>query len=405
VTTTSTLRRRLAFWAVPLLALLLGLVWLFRPVPVPVDLVAVQRGPLQVSVAGEGQTRVQDVFAVSAPIPGLMRRIELKVGDPVQGGKTVIARIEPSDPAFLDPRSAAEARAARDAAAAARSYAQAQVRSAEAERDFAALEYERIQILAERGAISKSELDAANRRMRTAAAALEVAQAGLRMRESEYVQAQARLLAPRGGQRASSAGRSIEVHSPVSGTVLRVATESEGVVQAGAPLVEIGDPAKLEVVVDLLSADAVRVHPGLRVIIEAWGGDHPIEASVRSIEPYGFTKISALGIEEQRVNVIIDLAEPRERWIRLGHGYRVEPRIVLWEASDVLRIPRAALFRQEDRWAVFVEDGGRAALRRVEIGHDNGLETEILSGLAPGQRLVLHPSERVTAGARLVARG
>jgi HlyD family secretion protein len=194
------------------------------------------------------------------------------------------------------------------------------------------------------------------------------------------------------------------VYSPVSGTVLRIVTESEGVVPSGAPLVEVGNPEQLEVVVDLLSADAVRVVPGQRVLIEAWGGDQPLSGRVRRVEPFGFTKVSALGIEEQRVNVRIDIQDPRERWQRLGHGYRVEPRIVLWEADDVLRVPLSALFRQGDRWAVFVERDGRAELRPVDVGQENGLEAEVRAGLEAGERVVLHPGDRVAPGARLTER-
>jgi HlyD family secretion protein len=195
------------------------------------------------------------------------------------------------------------------------------------------------------------------------------------------------------------------VFSPVSGRVLRIVTESEGVVQSGTPLIEVGDPDQLEVVVDLLSADAVRVEAGQHVIIEAWGGEQPLEGKVRRIEPFGFTKVSALGIEEQRVNVVIDITTPREQWARLGHGYRVEPRIVLWESADVLRVPLSALFRHGQQWAVFVEREGRAQLRPVEIGQGNGLEAQVLGGLERGERVVLHPGDRVSQGARLVERG
>ena len=160
----------------------------------------------------------------------------------------------------------------------------------------------------------------------------------------------------------------VSVFSPVSGEVLRILTESEGVVQSGTPLMEVGDPNKLEIVVDLLSADAVRVQPGQRAVIEAWGGPRPLEGTVRRVEPFGFTKVSALGIEEQRVNVVIDIKEPRTEWQRLGHGYRVEPRIVLWEARDVLKVPLSALFRQGTQWAVFVDKGGRADLRSSRGG-------------------------------------
>lgn len=401
----STLRRRLLFWTPFGLALALVLVWLFRPQAVAVDIATVERGPLRVTVSDEGQTRVRDVFIVSAPIPGLMRRIDLEVGDPVQAQKTVIARIEPSDPAFLDPRSAAEARAGRDAAAAARNYARAQLQRAEAERDFALAEYRRIQALAERQTMSQNDLDSAQRRAKTAAASVAEAKASVAMRNSEYSQAQARLLAPSNSKVRRGECECVTVYSPVSGTVLRVINESERTVQPGEALVEVGDPTKLEVVVDLLSAEAVRVRAGQRVLIDAWGGERPLEGVVRRVEPFGFTKISALGIEEQRVNAIIDLTEPPQRWQRLGHGFRVEPQIVLWESQDVLRIPLSALFRQGDQWAVFVEHDGRAILRQVGVGRQNGFEMQIVSGLERGEHVVLHPGDRVADGARIARRG
>jgi HlyD family secretion protein len=397
--------KRALFWVPPSAVLALALAWLFRPDAVPVDLAPAERGPLTVAVSDEGETRVRDVYVVSAPVPGRMQRIELEAGDAVVADDTVVARIEPSDPAFLDVRSAAEARAGVDAAAAARTHAEAQVSRAQADLDFARAELERMRALARSHTVSANELDAAERRAKTAVAALAEAQAQRRVRESEYEVARARLLSPATSRKPGAACDCVEVHSPVSGTVLRVVTESEGVVQAGAPLLEVGSPELLEVVVDLLSADAVRVEPGQRVIIEAWGGEQPLAGRVRRVEPFGFTKVSALGIEEQRVNVVIDITEPRERWLRLGHGYRVEPRIVLWEASDVLRVPLSALFRQGDRWAVFVEQGGRAVLREVELGQGNGLEAEVRSGLEAGERVVLHPGDRVSPDARLVERG
>jgi HlyD family secretion protein len=196
----------------------------------------------------------------------------------------------------------------------------------------------------------------------------------------------------------------VDVYSPVTGTVLRVLRESEGQVLGGEPILEVGDPAKLEVVTDLLSTDAVRVAPGQRAIVEGWGGERPLEAVVRRVEPFGVTKVSALGIEEQRVNVLLDLAEPRERWARLGHGFRVELSIVTWEAGDVVRVPFAALFRDGESWAAFALEHGRARLRRVEVGHENGLHAEVLSGLRPGERVVVYPSDRVADGARIEER-
>jgi HlyD family secretion protein len=396
--------KRLIFWGPLALALALLLAWLFRPAAVPVDLVAVDRGPLTVSVSDDGETRVRDMYVVSAPVPGRMRRIELEVGDPVVADQTLVARIEPSDPSFLDVRSAAEARANVDAAAAARTHAEAQVRRVQAELDFARAEYERIRALARSHTVSENELDSAQRRARTAEAALAEAQAERKVRDSEYQVARARLLAPSAARGRVADCDCVSVYSPVSGQVLRIVNESEGVVASGTPLVEVGNPGLLEVVVDLLSADAVRVQSGQRVVIEAWGGDQPIDGVVQRVEPFGFTKVSALGIEEQRVNVVIDITSPRARWERLGHGYRVEPRIVLWESPDVLRVPLSALFRQGDKWAVFVERAGRAELREIDIGQDNGLHAEVRSGLDAGERVVLHPADRVSPGVRLAER-
>jgi len=395
--------KRLLFWVPMVLALAVALALLFRPAAVPVDLVKVERGPLMVSVSDEGETRVRDMYVVSAPVPGRMRRVDLEAGDTVVAEKTVVARIEPSDPASLDVRSAAEARASVDAAAASRTHAAAQVRRAQAELEFAQSELARIRILARSHTVSENDLDSAERRAKTADAALGEARAEQQVRESEYQVARARLMTPASRTRTADCD-CVTVYSPVSGDVLRVVTESEGVVQSGAPILEVGDPDKLEVVVDLLSSDAVQVQAGQRAIIEAWGGSAPLEGVVRRVEPFGFTKVSALGIEEQRVNVIVDIKEPRQRWQRLGHGYRVEPRIVLWEGRDVLKVPLSALFRQGQRWAVFVADGGQAVLREVDIGHENGLEAEVISGLEAGERIVLHPGDRVAPGARLEER-
>lgn len=369
--------RRLLFWLPMLLVGGLALVWLFRPQPIPVDLAEITEGPIQVTVSDEGETRVKDVFVVSAPLSGLMRRIELKAGDAVTAQKTVVARIAPSDPNFLDVRSEREARAA--------------VRRAEAERDFAQAELKRYRLLAGQGVVSANDRDAAERRAQTAAAALE--------------EARARLTAPSvARRRAGPDCDCVDVYSPVSGSVLRVMQESEAVVASGAPLIEIGNPGDMEIVVDLLSTDAVRVEAGQRVLIEAWGGGPPLNGIVRRVEPFGFTKVSALGIEEQRVNVIIDFADAPERWKRLGHGYRVEPRIVLAEAASVLKVPQAALFREQGQWAVFVDEGGRAMLRTVELGLENGLEAQVVKGLSAGEEVVLQPGGRITAGVALKPR-
>jgi len=397
-------RRRLLFWLPLALLLVLALAWLFRAQPVPVDYATVARGPLQVSVSDEGETRVKEVFVVSAPVAGFMRRIDLEPGDSVEAGKTVVVRIQPSDPAFLDVRTETELRATANAVDAARSNAAATVQRTQAELDFARAELERFRGLAARDTIAQNALDDAQRRERTAAAALAEAKAQLSMREHERDRAQAALLAPNAQHANADDCACVEVHSPITGKVLRVLQKSEGVVASSMPLVEVGDPRELEIVVDLLSADAVRVTAGQRVYIEGWGEPEPLNGVVQRVEPFGFTKISALGIEEQRVNVIIDFTDPPARWQRLGHGYRVEPRIVLWEADDVLKVPLPALFRDGDAWAVFAEEHGRAVLRHVELGKDNGLEAEVTKGLEAGERVVLHPSDRVGDGVRLVAR-
>ena len=398
--------RRLLFWLPAVVGGAVIIALLFRPVPVPVDFVQIERGALQVSVSDEGRTRVKDVFVVSAPVPGLMRRIDLEAGDPVSAGETVVAQIEPSDPSFLDVRTQAEAQAAIRAAEAATNLQAATVRRAEAELEFAEAEFGRFRGLAERDTVSENDLDSARRRARTAAAALDEARASLNAREAELEQARARLMNPNSRRKERGEDCScVNAYSPVSGTVLQVLKKSEGVVASGTPLVEVGDPNRLEVVVDLLSTDAVRVEAGQRVLIEAWGGEAVLEGVVMRIEPFGFTKISALGIEEQRVNVRIDLVGPPDAWARLGHGYRVEPRIILSEADDVLKAPRSALFRDGKRWAVFIEAGGEAVIRHVELGLQNDLEAEIVGGLEHGERVVVQPSDRVTDGARLKDRG
>lgn len=398
-------KRRALLWMPAAAILAAVLVWLFRAEPVAVDLVSVERGPLQVAIVDEGEARVRDVFVVSAPVAGLMRRVELEAGDRVVANETVIARLEPSVPMFLDERAVAEAKAGVEAASAARRFADAQSRRVQAELEFANSELRRLRALASRQSISQNELDAAERRAKTAVAAVAEAQAAIKMRASEYEQARARLLNPAQSKRAAKDCDCIPVYSPVSGSVLRLLQESEGVVAAGAAILEIGDPHSLEIRVDLLSEEAVRVKPGQRALIESWGGPGALRATVRRVEPYGYTKVSALGIEEQRVNVMIDLIEPHERWRRLGHGYRVEPRILVWESSDVLRVPLPALFRHGEDWAVFVEQGGRATLRQVEVGRQNSTQAQIVAGLAAGERVILHPNERIDDGTRIRMRG
>jgi HlyD family secretion protein len=399
-------KRRLALWGTIAAVVALGLVFAFRPQPVPVDVADVVRGTLVVTVDNEGRTRVHDIYTLSAPVTGRMRRIEAHVGDPVKKLETTLAEIEPIDAAFLDPRGEAQARADVRAAESAEALARAEVEQAQAELDFAHREFDRARELVAQGSMSQRDLDQAERSYRTRRAALATAQAALDRSAYLRDRARAQLVSPaerRGGE-GDAACACVALRSPVDGQVLRLLQQSEGVVEAGAPVIEVGDPRDLEIAVDLLSSDAVRAQAGQRVIIDGWGGDRPLEGRVRLVEPFGFTKVSALGIEEQRVNVIVDLVSPRAEWARLAHGYQVDARIVLAERTDVLKVSLTALFRDGDRWAAFVDDAGRARLAHITLGENNGLEAEVAAGLTERDRVVLHPSDRVRDGVRIVPR-
>jgi HlyD family secretion protein len=384
--------------------LVIALTFAFRPQPIAVDTIEIRRSTLVVTVDDEGQTRVHDVYVLSAPVAGHMRRIDLHVGDPAVARETVVAEIAPIDPAFLDPRSEAQARADVRAAESAEALARAAVDQAEAELEFAEREQVRATQLFAEGTISERERDDAQRTFRTRRAILATALAALDVRSYELERARATLVTPAGAPAHAEACDCVAIRAPVDGSVLRILQQSESVVAVGTPLVEIGDPRALEIVVDLLSSDAVNVAAGQRVIIERWGGEARLEGRVRLVEPYGFTKISALGIEEQRVNAIIDLTSPPEAWSRLAHGYQVDVRIVLWEEADALVVPLLALFRDGDAWAVFVAAGGRAELRHVTLGRRNRLEAQVLDGVAESERVVLHPSNRIETRVRIAER-
>ncbi|NNG03321.1 MAG: HlyD family efflux transporter periplasmic adaptor subunit [Inquilinus sp.] len=383
-----------------------GRVYAFLPKPVPVDLAVLERGPMRVTVADDGETRVREVYVVSAPIPGRVLRFEGHVGDPVTAAETVLVNILPVDPAFLDRRTRTELEAAVQTAAAAKTLAEAELARSEAQLEFAHAEYERAQRLHERGNIAEAALDRSRMEVRTEEAALLTARASLTMRNYELETARASLIGPSPENHGATpeSGCCFPVVSPVDGRILSVFHESEGVVSAGAALAEIGDPGDLEIVVDLLSTDAVLVAEGAEAIIEGWGGGAELAGRVRRVEPTGFTRTSALGIDEQRVNVIVDFAEPPELWRSLGHGYRVEVAVIVWAADDVLKLPVGALFRAGEDWAVFAAAGGKTSLRRVEIGRMNGRHAEVLQGLEAGETVVLHPSDRVADATPIVAR-
>lgn len=382
-----------------------GLVaWAFWPQPIAADIATIEHGVLEVTVDEEGMTRIRDIYTVSAPVSGKVLRSPLEVGDPVEANTTVVAIMQPTAPDFLDARARRAAEAAALAAEAAVALGQAQVAEAESQLTFATSQLTRSQELAKRGIISERANEQAHLEVDTAKARLASAQATLDVRKRELDSAQARLMGPASEQVATGDDQCcVNVTSPETGEVLRLITESEQVVPAGTPLVEIGDPVNLEIVVDLLSSDAVRVPRDALARIDGWGGD-ALTAKVRRIETAGFTKVSALGIEEQRVKAVFDLVDPPAEWSALGHGYRVVVHVVV-AREEALLVPLGALFRRGDRWAVFVVDAeDRASLRTVSIGARNARHAAVVEGLEAGDRVVLHPSDRISDGVRVAAR-
>jgi HlyD family secretion protein len=372
----------------------------YRPRPVAVDLEEVTRGPFEVTVTEPGKTRVKDRYTISAPVGGRLERLSLKAGDAVEEGQ-VIARLGSLDPPLLDARSRAQADAQVRAAQAGREQAEAGVQRARTALEFARAEVARYEKLAASGSITPQSLETARFEERGRAQELASAQSAVRIAEQQLELARA----ARGRmEQRPTQHEGLDIHPPVRGWVLRVMQESEGAVAPGTPLMEIGDPDVLEVVVDVLSQDAVRIRPGARARIENWGGDYPLEGRVRRVEPSAFTRVSALGVEEQRVNVLITLEEPVERRKALGDGYRVEARITLWADKDVVRVPESALFRQGAGWAVFLAEDGRVRLRAVKPGQRNGLQAQVLEGLKPGDRVIVHPGDNVKDGVAFVER-
>ena len=379
-----------------------ALAWALLPKPVPVDLAAIRKGAMETTVDEEGWTRVRDVYEVSTPVRGRVLRLPVHVGDAVRRDETVVARLEPAAPAFLDLRSRQELEAAVGAAKAGVTLAGAEIERARAELALAEQELERARRLVESAAASRAALDRAVAEADAKRASLAIAQASLDLRRSELRSAEARLIQPHRALGREATECCIEVRSPVDGEVLRLIKESEQVVQAGDVLVEIGDPAHLEIVVELLTSDAVKVVTGAPARIENWGGP-PFEARVERVEPAGYTKVSALGIEDKRVKAILAISTDQPP-SRLGHDFRIFARIRTWQADAVPTVPLSALFRRGADWAVFRAVDGHARETRVEIGERNQREARIVSGLGEGDRVILHPSDRVTDGVRISER-
>lgn len=367
-------------------------VWIWWPKPVPVELARIEKGILKVTIDEQGKTRARDRYVVAAPVTGRLTRLEWREGDRVRQGQGV-AWLHPSP---LDPRELAEVRARVQITLALKRAAEEKVKEAQAVLDQAKRERDRYERLFKTGGISRQAYEQSEKAEITGASELEAARSRARAAAYEVELSRARLLTAE-----KSLGKTeglITVLSPVSGRVLKIQEKSERVVPAGTPLLVLGDLTRLEVVVDLLSSEAVRVRPGMPVILENWGGDQPLRAKVRLIEDQGFTKVSALGIEEQRVNVIADFVDPPGP---LGDDYRVEVRIVIWEGRDILKVPASALFRSGTKWAVFADQGGRARKQIVEVGHRTSREAELGKGLKEGDWVISHPTNQIEEGVRI----
>ncbi|WP_149193637.1 efflux RND transporter periplasmic adaptor subunit [Luteimonas suaedae] len=404
-------KRSVLFGAAVVLVLLLVALW---PRAMEVDLATATVGELLVTVDEEGETRVRERYMVSAPAAGEIRRIELEPGDPVEAGRTVVARLRPSAPVPLDVRTRAETEAAMQAAQAALGRAQAERARAATVATRAQQRYARLRDLQDSGAIARDTMEAQQAEAQAARDAVESAEHAVEQARHELAAARARLIrqgavaedpAPDASDAGDIDGDDLLVFAPVDGVVLRRLRESRGVVPAGAELLEVGDARGLEIVSDLLSSEAVGVSSGDPVRIEQWGGGETLRGRVRRIEPAGFLKISALGVEEQRVNVIIDFEDPVEAREALGDAYRVEVRIVVWQKPDALKLPVGSLFREGGDWAVFVAEDGRARLRTLTLGPRNDREAEVEEGLREGEQVVLYPADDLRDGARIKPRG
>ncbi|MBE2203824.1 MAG: HlyD family efflux transporter periplasmic adaptor subunit [Chthoniobacterales bacterium] len=364
------------------------------PKPVKVDVAEVSRGPLAVTVIEEGKTRIRHRYIISPPVAGSLRRVPVRAGDPVKADETVVAILQASLASFLDPRARAQAEAAVRTAEAARMQRTEQMQSATVDLDLATKELKRSEQLRKTGAIALQEFDSATNRVDKLENDLDSSRFALKMAEFELEQARAALVQATNSP--SDAGLPIEIRSPVTGFVLNVFEESARTVTPGLPLLEVGDPTDLEAEIELLSSDAVNVKPGAVVSIEQWGGAHPLKGRVTLVEPGAFLKVSALGVEEQRVKVRVDFTDLPPGV--LGDRFRVEARIVTWDAGDVLQVPTGALFRRGNDWMAFVLEGGHARLTKVTIDHTNGVAAEVTGGLSEGQKVILHPPDTVSDG-------
>ena len=376
------------------------IVWGLWPKPVVIETGTVTRGPLTVRVSEEGRTRVRNRFVVAAPVAGKMRRVPLKPGDEVKAGETVLTTIEPVAAPLLDPRARVQAEAVVSMHEATRRQAAATLEARQSGLKVAIADRDRMRSVTLKDSLSESDRDKMEGDALVRAAEVRAAEFSLQVIDYELAQARATLMRPDG----NTVGNLVEVKSPVSGRVLKVLQESETVVTPGIQILEIGDPADIEIEAEILSRDAVAIRPGDAVEIEHWGGETPLEGRVRRVEPAAFTKVSALGVEEQRVIVLSDLVDIPDGAKVLGDRFRVEARVAVWHGEDVLIVPAGALFREGNAWKTYVYRDGRAMLTRIEAGHSDGRFTEVLSGLAENDEVLLHPPDTVNDGTPVVKR-
>jgi HlyD family secretion protein len=384
------------------LLLFVGLFSALRPQPIMIEAGAATRGPLTVTVLEEGKTRIRHRYLITPPVAGYLNRVLLRAGDRIEAGVTVLATIQPQPASFLDPRARAEAEAHVKSAEATRMQRETQIERARAALDLAQKELVRAKELKKSGAIATKDLDTAESQVTMLSREVNTAQFALQVADFELVQARAALTQVQ--TPATENADPLKIVAPVSGYVLNVFEESARLITAGTQIMEVGDPTDLEAEIELLSSDAVGVQAGAEVSIEQWGGAAPLRGKVTVVEPGGYTKVSALGVEEQRVKVRVDFVDPLPPGMTLGDRFRVEARIVSWHSDNVLQIPTGALFRRGGDWMTYLLDGRKARLAKVEIAHNNGVSAEVVSGLAEGQRVIVHPPDAVTEGATVQPR-
>lgn len=386
-----------------LLALLLLalLVLALRPAPVLVSVSEVVQGEFAEVVEEEGQTRLREPYLVAAPVDGYLQRVRLEPGHRVAAGEPLFV-LEARPAPALDARSRRQAQDQLSAARARLATTEAELTTRQLEHGLAETEFRRYRQLYQQGLIAAEQMDAIRAQRDTSGSAVQAARHQVDVTRFELEAARASLQVV-DGQRSLQAQPSLTVAAPIGGVITRRLRRSEGPINGGEPVLEIGDLSRLEVQVDLLSMDAVRVRPGMTVILVRWGGEEDLRGRVRRIEPGGFTRVSALGVDEQRVTVRIDITSAPERWAQLGDGYRVEARFILWQGQDIVQVPTSALFRNNDGWALFVVEQGRARLRSVSPGRRSGLRTQVIDGVQPGMRVINHPGDRIQDGMRVKA--